>query len=74
MPENDINRHKPMSYLVQLEAHSDCRGHDLLQEVQVGKHPLVLCGDAKVSLEERVETVQEGFKTLRWKVGKRNTY
>lgn len=46
-------------YLVQFEAHSDCRRHHLLQEVQVGKDPLVFGGNAEVTFKQGVEAVQE---------------
>lgn len=49
-------------YLMQFEAHSDCRCHHLLQEVQVGKDPLVFGGDAEVAFKQGVEAVQEGFQ------------
>lgn len=56
---------------MQLEAHPDCRGHHLLQEVQVSKNPLVLRGDAEVTFEEGVEAIQEGLKTSGWWGGER---
>lgn len=49
-------------HLMQFEAHSDCRCHHLLQEVQVGEDPLVLGGDAEVAFKQGVEAVQEGFQ------------
>lgn len=51
-------RHSSL-YLMQFEAHSDCRRHHLLQEVQVSKDPLVFGGDAEVTFEQGVEAVQE---------------
>jgi len=36
---------------MQFEAHSDRRSHHLLQEVEVGKNPLVFGGDAEVSFK-----------------------
>lgn len=44
---------------MQLEAHSDCRSHHLLQEVQISKNPLVFGGDAEVAFKQGVETVQK---------------
>lgn len=44
---------------MQLEAHSDRRGHHLLQEVQISKNPLVFGGDAEVSFKQGVEAVQK---------------
>lgn len=51
-------------YLMQFEAHSDCRSHHLLQEVEVSKHPLIFCGDAKVSFKQGVEAIQERLQAL----------
>ncbi len=53
-----------MFYLVQLEAHPDCWSHHLLQEVQIGKDPLVFSGNAEVAFKQGVEPVQKGFQTL----------
>lgn len=49
-------------YLMQFEAHSDCRCHHLLQEIKVGKNPLVFGGDAEVAFKQGVEAVQKGFQ------------
>lgn len=51
--------HKLRLYLMQLEAHSNCRSHYLLQEVQISKNPLVFGGDAEVAFKQGVETVQK---------------
>lgn len=47
---------------MQFEAHSDCRRHHLLQEVQVGEDPLVFGGDPEVTFKQGVEAVQEWFQ------------
>lgn len=44
---------------MQFEAHSDCRRHHLLQEVQVGEDPLIFGGDPEVTFKQGVEAVQE---------------
>lgn len=50
---------------MQFEAHSDCRSHHLLQEVQVNEDPLVFGGDAEVAFKQGVEAVQERLQTSR---------
>ena len=50
---------------MQFEAHSDCRSHHLLQQVQVSKNPLVFGGNAEVTFEQGVKTIQERFQTER---------
>lgn len=52
---------------MQFEAHPDSRGHHPLQEVQVSKYPLIFGGDAEVTLEQGVETVQERLQAFWWK-------
>lgn len=56
---------------MQFEAHSDCRRHHLLQEVQVGEDPLVFGGDAEVAFEQGVEAVQEGLQAEDKQAGQR---
>lgn len=56
-------------YLMQFEAHSDCRSHHLLEEVEISENPLILSGDAEVAFKQGVETVQKWFKTLKRKGG-----
>lgn len=46
-------------YLMQFEAHPDCRSHHLLQQVQIREHPLVFGGDAEVAFKQGVESVQK---------------
>lgn len=36
---------------MQFEAHSDCRSHHLLQEVQVSENPLIFSGNAEVAFK-----------------------
>lgn len=56
-------------YLMQLEAHSDCRSHHFLQKVQISEHPFIFCGDAEVAFKQGVEPIQKGFQASWCRIG-----
>lgn len=51
---------------MQFEGHPHSWSHDSIQQVHISKHPLVPGGgDAKISLEERVEAVEERLQAVK---------
>ncbi|TNN76191.1 hypothetical protein EYF80_013479 [Liparis tanakae] len=51
---------------MQLEGHPDARRHDAVQQVHIGKHPLVPGRrDPEVSLEECMEAVEERLQAVK---------
>ena len=51
-----------LSYLVQFEGHPDPWSYTTSQHLHVSEDPLIPYGrDTKVSLEEGVQTIQEGL-------------
>lgn len=53
----------PGSHLVKLQSHADTRCHHAVQQVHVGKDPLISGGgNAEVALKQGVQAVQEGLQ------------